>query len=62
MRRRLSHCAATTIVAPMPVSLHLSRASGWLLHRRHLSRRVLTEEDLLQFRKKNLNELIHARE
>ena len=28
-----------TIVAPMPVSLHLSRASGWLLHR-HLSRRA----------------------
>jgi hypothetical protein len=39
MRRRLSRCAATTIVAPMPVSLRLSRASGWLLHR-HLSRRA----------------------
>ncbi len=31
--------AATTIAAPTPVSLRLSRASGWLLHR-HLSRRA----------------------
>ncbi len=39
LRRRLYCRAAATIVAPMPVSLHLSRASGWLLHR-HLSRRA----------------------
>ena len=37
LRRRLYCRAAATIVAPMPVSLHLSRASGWLLHR-HPSR------------------------
>ena len=39
LRRRLYRHAAATIVAPMPVSLRLSRASGWLLHR-HLSRRA----------------------
>ena len=37
LRRRLYRHAAATIVAPMPVSLRLSCASGWLLHR-HLSR------------------------
>ena len=37
LRRRLYRHAAATIAAPMPVSLCLSRASGWLLHR-HLSR------------------------
>ena len=37
LRRRLYRHAATTIAAPTPVSLCLSRASGWLLHR-HLSR------------------------
>ena len=36
---RLYRHAAATIVAPMPVSLRLSRASGWLLHH-HLSRRA----------------------
>ena len=36
MRRRLSRFAAASIATPTPVSLHLSRASGWLLHR-HLS-------------------------
>ena len=36
---RLYCHAAATIVAPMPVSLRLSRASGWLLHR-HLSHRT----------------------
>ena len=35
--RRLYRHAAATIVAPMTVSLRLSCASGWLLHR-HLSR------------------------
>ena len=39
MRRRLSRCAAASIATPTPVSLRLSRASGWLLHR-HLSRRA----------------------
>ena len=39
LRRRLHRHAAATIVAPMPVSLRLFRASGWLLHR-HLSRRA----------------------
>ena len=39
MRRRLSRCAAASIAMPTPVSLRLSRASGWLLHR-HLSRRA----------------------
>ena len=39
LRRRLYRHAAATIVAPMPVSLRLSRASGWLLHR-HLSHRT----------------------
>ena len=39
LRRRLYCHASATIVAPMPVSLRLSRASGWLLHR-HLSRRA----------------------
>ena len=39
LRRRLYRHAAATIVTPMPVSLRLSRASGWLLHR-HLSRRA----------------------
>ena len=37
--RRLYRHAATTIAAPTPVSLRLSRASGWLLHR-HLSCRA----------------------
>jgi hypothetical protein len=37
--RRLYRHAAATIVAPMTVSLRLSCASGWLLHR-HLSRRA----------------------
>jgi hypothetical protein len=37
MCRCLSRCAATSIATPMPVSLRLPRASGWLLHR-HLSR------------------------
>jgi hypothetical protein len=49
LRRRLYRHAAATIIAPMPVSLLLSRTSGWLLHH-HLSRRVLTEEELLHFR------------
>jgi hypothetical protein len=39
LRRRLYRHAAATIAAPTPVSLRLSRASGWLLHR-HLSRRA----------------------
>jgi hypothetical protein len=39
VRCRLSRCVAATIAAPTPVSLCLSRASGWLLHR-HLSRRT----------------------
>ena len=39
LRRRLYRHAAATIVAPTPVSLRLSRASGWLLHR-HLSRQA----------------------
>jgi hypothetical protein len=39
LRCRLFRHAAATIVAPMPVSLRLSRASGWLLHR-HLSCRA----------------------
>ena len=39
MRRRLSRCAAASIAMPTPVSLRLSRASGWLLHR-HLSCRA----------------------
>ena len=39
LRHRLYRHAAATIVAPMPVSLRLSRASGWLLHR-HISRRA----------------------
>ncbi len=39
LRCRLYPHAAATIVAPMPVSLRLSCASGWLLHR-HLSRRA----------------------
>ncbi len=39
LRRRLYRHASATIVLPMPVSLRLSRASGWLLHR-HLSRRA----------------------
>ncbi len=39
LRLRFYRHAATTIVAPMPVSLRLSRDSGWLLHR-HLSRRA----------------------
>ena len=34
---RLYRHAAATIAAPTPVSLRLSRVSGWLLHR-HLSR------------------------
>jgi len=38
LRRHLYRHTAATIVVPMPVSLRLSRASGWLLHR-HLSRR-----------------------
>ena len=38
LRRRL-YPQDATIVAPMPVSLRLSRVSGWLLHR-HLSRRA----------------------
>ncbi len=38
LRCRLYRHIAATIVTPMPVSLRLSRASGWLLHR-HLSRR-----------------------
>ena len=37
--RRLYRHAAATIAAPTPVSLRLSRASGWLLHR-HLSCRA----------------------
>jgi hypothetical protein len=37
LRHRLNRHAAATIAAPTPVSLRLSRASGWLLHR-HLSR------------------------
>jgi hypothetical protein len=36
-RHRLYRHAAATIAAPTPVSLRLSRASGWLLHR-HPSR------------------------
>jgi hypothetical protein len=28
----LSRCAAASIATPTPVSLHLSRTSGWLLH------------------------------
>jgi hypothetical protein len=36
---RLSRCAAASIATPTPVSLNLSRASGWLLHR-HLSCRA----------------------
>ncbi len=39
LRRRLYRHAAATIAALTPVSLRLSRASGWLLHR-HLSRRA----------------------
>jgi hypothetical protein len=39
IRCRFSRCAAATIAAPTPVSLHLSRARGWLLHR-HLSCRA----------------------
>ena len=39
LHRRLYRHAAATIVAPMPVSLRLSRASGWSLHH-HLSRRA----------------------
>jgi hypothetical protein len=39
LRRRLYRHAAATIAAPTPVSLRLSRASGWVLHR-HLSRRA----------------------
>ena len=39
MPRRLSRFAAASIATPTPVSLRLSRASGWLLHR-HLSRRA----------------------
>ena len=37
LRRRLYRHAAAIIAAPTPVSLRLSCASGWLLHR-HLSR------------------------
>jgi hypothetical protein len=37
LRHRLYRHAAATIAAPTPVSLRLSRANGWLLHR-HLSR------------------------
>jgi hypothetical protein len=37
LRHRVYRHAAATIAAPTPVSLRLSRASGWLLHR-HLSR------------------------
>ena len=37
LRRRLYRHAAAIIAAPTPVSLRLSRTSGWLLHR-HLSR------------------------
>jgi hypothetical protein len=37
LRHRLYRHAAATIAAPTPVSLRLSCASGWLLHR-HLSR------------------------
>ncbi len=39
LRHRLYRHAAANIVAPTPVSLRLSRASGWLLHR-HLSRKL----------------------
>ena len=39
LRRRLYRHAAATIAAPTPVSLRLSRASGWLLHP-HLSCRA----------------------
>jgi hypothetical protein len=39
MPHRLSRFAAASIATPTPVSLRLSRASGWLLHR-HLSRRA----------------------
>ena len=39
--RHLYRHAAATIAAPTPVSLRLSRASGWLLHR-HLSCRAST--------------------
>ena len=35
----LSRCAAASTTTPTPVSLRLSRASGWLLHRQ-LSRRA----------------------
>ena len=38
-RHRLYRHAAATIAAPTPLSLRLSRASGWLLHR-HLSCRA----------------------